>query len=434
MKNVFLLGLDDFNLPEVDSLRRVDNVKIHRLLDVEEVSRPRNGRLDFEAMRQQAEARLDSFDGSIDGIASHWDFPSSSLVGVLRNARGLPGPSNEAICRCEHKYWSRLEQKKAVPDLVPPFAAVDPFSDDPFETIDIDYPFWIKPIKAHSSHLGFKIRNAEELSGHLPEIREKIGLFGYPFEQYLRHVDMPGEIAHIDGHWCIAEGIISAGRQCTLEGYVHDGRTTVYGIVDSSRSGEHQSSFSRYQYPSDLPTDVRQQMIEAADKVLKGFHYDGAPFNMEFYWDPETGRIRLLEVNARISKSHCPLFRLVDGVSHHQVAVDLALGRKPDFPHRQGSFALAGKFMVRVFKDGTVTRMPGKEEIRQVQDLFPEARIHPLTTEGTPLRHLHYQDSYSFELADIFLGAQSQGELLEKYERCLEILPFEIEPLEGAEA
>lgn len=432
MKNVFLLGLDDFNRPEVDSLQGGADVQIHSLLDAEEVTRPENGRLDFEAMRQKAEARLDSFHGSVDGIASHWDFPSSSLVGVLRNSRGLPGPSNEAICRCEHKYWSRLEQKRAVPDVVPPFAAVDPFSDDPFETLDIDYPFWIKPIKSHSSHLGFKIHNAEELSGHLPEIREKIGLFGDPFEQYLRYVDMPEDIQHINGHWCIAEGIISAGRQCTLEGYVHDGRTTIYGIVDSSRSGRHQSSFSSYQYPSDIPVDVQRQMMEAADTVLKRFDYNGAPFNMEFYWDPDTGRIRLLEVNARISKSHCPLFRLVDGVSHHQVMVDLALGRKPDFPHRQGSFAVAGKFMVRVFKDGTVTRLPGTEDIRQVQALFPEARVHPLTTEGTRLRHLHYQDSYSFELADIFLGAGSESELLEKYERCLEMLPFEVEPLEEA--
>ncbi|MGM0632339.1 MAG: ATP-grasp domain-containing protein [Pseudomonadota bacterium] len=432
MKNVFVLGLDEFNVPELASVQRTESLEFHSLLDVDQVVRPRKGRLDFDEMRRKAEAQLDRFDGSIDGIAAHWDFPSSALAGVLRNSKGLPGPSNEAICRCEHKYWSRLEQKRVVPDLVPPFAAVDPFRDDPLEGVDIDYPFWIKPIKAHSSHLGFRIRNADELHGHLPEIREKIGLFGEPFEQYLRHVDLPEEMRHVDGHWCIAEGMISSGRQCTLEGYVHDGETTVYGVVDSVRSGRHHSSFSRYQYPSTIPLAVQQRMIQAADRVLSRFEYDGAPFNMEFYWDPKTDRIRLLEVNARISKSHCPIFRLVDGVSHHQVMVDLALGRKPDFPHRQGDFSVAGKFMVRVFTDGTVTRLPGKEHIDQVHALFPEARIHPLTTLGTQLRHLHYQDSYSFELADIFLGAGSQSELLEKYRRCLEILPFEVQPLEEA--
>lgn len=429
MKNVFLLGLDEFNLPEVASLQGADTVKLQKLLNIDEVVDPPSGTLDFEALRRKADAGLDSFNGSIDGIAAHWDFPASALVGVLRKPRGLPGASNESICRCEHKYWSRLEQKQVVPELVPPFAAVDPFREDPLDTVDIDYPFWIKPIKAHSSHLGFKIRNAEELYGHLPEIREKIGLFGDPFEQYLRYVNLPDEIKPINGHCCIAEGIISVGRQCTLEGYVHDGATTVYGVVDSVRSGRHQSSFSRYQYPSTIPMAAQQRMVQAAGKVLTRFGYDCAPFNMEFYWDPKTDRIRLLEVNARISKSHCPLFRLVDGTSHHQVMVDLALGKKPDFPYRQGGFSVAGKFMVRVFTDGTVTRLPGAEHIRQVQALFPEARINPLTTVGTRLRHLRFQDSYSFELGDIFLGAQSQRELLEKYQRCMKLLPFEVEPL-----
>ncbi|MEX1196905.1 MAG: hypothetical protein WEB57_03450 [Pseudohongiellaceae bacterium] len=430
MKNVFLLGLDEFNLPEVASLQGADTLKMQKLLDIDEVVDPPSGTLDFEALRRKADALLDCFDGVVDGIAAHWDFPSSALVGELRKSRGLPGPSNEAICRCEHKYWSRLEQQRVVPELVPPFAPLDPFRDDPLDSIDIGYPFWIKPVKAHSSHLGFNIRNAEELYGHLPEIREKIGLFGDPFEQYLRYVDQPEEIRSINGYWCIAEGIISVGRQCTLEGYVHDGDTTVYGVVDSVRSGRYRSSFSRYQYPSTIPVAAQQRMIQAADKVLTRFGYDCAPFNMEFYWDPKTDRVSLLEVNARISKSHCPLFRLVDGVSHHQIMIDLALGRKPDFPYRQGPFSVAGKFMVRVFTDGTVTKLPEAEHIRQVQELFPEARINPLTTVGTRLRHLRFQNSYSFELADIFLGADSQRELREKYRRCMEILPFEVEPLE----
>ncbi|MGM0585761.1 MAG: ATP-grasp domain-containing protein, partial [Pseudomonadota bacterium] len=296
MKNVFLIGLDDFNEAELDSIRDAEDFRFHGLLSHSEAVRPRNGRLDFEAMREKAEAQLANFDGSVDGVAAYWDFPSSALAGVLRNAHGLPGPSNEAICKCEHKYWSRLEQSRAVPELVPPFAAFDPFDEDPAGQIGIDYPFWVKPVKAHSSHLGFRIGGPEDLRGHLPEIREKIGLFGEPFDQYLRHVELPEEVRGVGGHWCIAEGIISAGRQCTLEGYVQDGRTVIYGVVDSVRSGKHRSSFSRYQYPSQLPARVRARMAEAAGKVMAGFGYDGAPFNMEFYWDTRTDAIQLLEV------------------------------------------------------------------------------------------------------------------------------------------
>jgi biotin carboxylase len=427
--NLFLIGLDDFNRPELASIRGAEDIRFRKLLDRDEAVRPRNGALDFERMRRDAERRLAGFDGSVDGIAAFWDFPSSALAGVLRNAHGLPGPTDEAICRCEHKWWSRLEQQAVVPDLVPPFDALDPFAEDPLEGFALDYPFWIKPVKAHSSHLGFRIADAEDLRAHLPLIRERIDLFGHPFDQYLAHVDLPGRIRPVGGRWCIAEGLISAGRQCTLEGYVHQGRTVIYGVVDSIRAGRHRSCFARYQYPSSLPARVQARMGEAAAEVMARFGYDGAPFNMEFYWDPGHDSIRLLEVNARISKSHSPMFRMVDGASNQQVMADLALGRAPDMPRREGRFRVAAKFMVRVFRDGVVSRLPGPDDIARAHEIAPEARIHPLTERGVQLRHLPYQDSYSFELADIFLGADSQKELLARHARIMEVLPFETAPL-----
>ncbi|MDO8863678.1 ATP-grasp domain-containing protein [Haliea sp. E1-2-M8] len=428
MQNIFIVGLDDFNRRELESIRQAGECSFIDLLGYDAVVRPREGRIDFDALLRQARVELDDFSGTIDAIATFWDFPSSSLAPVLRNERGLPGPSNEAVARCEHKYWSRLEQQSVVPALVPEFCAVDPFDDASVTAITLDYPFWIKPIKAHSSYLGFKIHNADELRRHIQRIRDGIALFGVPFDQYLRHLTVPAVLAGIGGHWCIAEAMISTGQQCTLEGYVHRGEVAVYGVVDSIRSGKHRSSFARYQYPSRLPRRTQSSMIEAAARVMTHIGYDNAPFNMEFYWNHRTGDIRLLEINARISKSHCPLFRLVDGASHQEVMVDLALGQRPEFPHRQGDFRVAGKFMVRVHEDGIVRGMPTAVEIARVQERFPEARIHPLATEGTALKHLPYQDSYSFELAEIFLGADSQKQLLEKYNTCLELLTFDVEP------
>jgi hypothetical protein len=285
----------------------------------------------------------------------------------------------------------------------------------------------VKPVKAHSSHLGFRIRDRAAFERHLPEIRAGIGRFGGPFDQYLARLDLPETVRGIGGHWCIAEEIISAGRQCTLEGYVHAGETVIYGFVDSVRAGRHRSSFARYQYPSALPGRVRARMAQAAAAVMARFGYDGAPFNMEFFWDPAHDRIRLLEVNARISKSHCPLFRMVDGHSHQEVMVDLALGRRPCFPSRAGAFRMAAKFMLRSFRDAVVRRVPDATEIARIEALIPDARIHPLVARGTRLRHLRYQDSYSFELADIFLGARSQTELLAKYGQAREMLAFELD-------
>lgn len=428
---IAFLGLDPFNRTELASLRDAERYRFVDLLRFHGELRPDHGPIDFDRLLATAEARLAALDRPADAIVTFWDFPASALVGVLRNRRGLPGPSNEAIAMCEHKLWSRLEQRAVVPDLVPAFCGFDPFATDPLAMIDLAFPFWIKPVKAHSSHLGFKIRNRADFDRHLPVIRAEIDHFATAFDQYLRHVDLPDAIRPITGRWCVAEAIISAGRQCTLEGYVHRGEVVVYGTVDSLRSGKHRSCLTRYQYPSTLPRRVQGRMIAATHTVLTRFGYDAAPFNIEFFWNPRTDRIWLLEVNARLSKSHCPLFRLVDGASHQQVLVDLGLGRRPSMPHRQGEFRLAGKFMLRTFEDGMVGRLPTPQEIAAVQDLYPEMRVRLMTEPGARLTHMKYQDSYSFELAEIFLGADSQKTLLAKYADCLERLPFAVDPIDG---
>jgi len=119
----------------------------------------------------KATAQLEAFSGSIDAIVTYWDFPSSTILPILRRRFGLPGTSLEAVLKCEHKYWSRLEQARVAPEHVPRFCALDPFADDPLATIPLAFPFWIKPVKAHSSHLGFKIRDRAEFDRAIGAIR-----------------------------------------------------------------------------------------------------------------------------------------------------------------------------------------------------------------------------------------------------------------------
>ncbi|HKK29969.1 MAG TPA: D-alanine--D-alanine ligase [Alphaproteobacteria bacterium] len=428
MKNIFIIGLEPFNLKLLQELPGAGEYRFHDLLGYRKAVRPEGGHIDLPGLLNLAEQQLAGFSGSIDAIIGYWDFPSSVIAPILRHRHGIVAPSLEAVAACEHKIWSRIEQRRVIPEMVPRFDAVDPFADDPFSQISVDFPFWLKPVKAHSSYLGFKIRSHADFEEHLPVIRENIHIFAEPFDAFLELVDVPEELAGVGGSYCIAEEIISAGQQCTLEGYVQSGEVTVYGVVDSIRSGKHRSCFARYQYPSQLPRHVHTRMVEAAAGVIRQIDYDNAPFNAEFFWDRQSDEIRILEINTRISKSHCPLFKMVDGVSHQQVAIDLALGHRPDFPSRGGSHRLAAKFMLRVFEDGQVRRIPAASDIAALQERFPDAMVRMLVDEGQRLAHLSFQDSYSFELAEIFLGANNQTELLEKYETALDLLPFEIVP------
>lgn len=426
-KTIAVIGLDDFNRRMLESLPAAAGCEFLAILGYDEIVRPET--YDLPHLLADARARLLRHPRPIDAIVTFWDFPSSTIMPIMRGWFDLPGPTLEAVLKCEHKYWSRCEQAASVPKHVPGFAAVDPFAPDPGRGIDLACPYWLKPVKAHSSHLGFKIRNADDFARAIRQIRAGIHRLAEPFNHILSHASLPPEIAAIDGNHCIAEAMISQGRQCTLEGYVLGGEVVVYGVVDSIREGEHRSSFARYQYPSRLPARVRQRMVDISRRFLEHIGYDHSPFNIEFYWDERSDRISLLEVNARISKSHCPLFEMVDGRSHHQVMLDVALGQKPDFPKRRGRHKLAAKFMLRRFEDGIVTRLPSAADIARVQEAFPGTRVRLMVEQGQRLAHLRLQDSYSFEIAEIFMGGDSQAALKADYRRCLEMLDFRHAPL-----
>ena len=435
-KHVFVMGLDSFNHELLKTIgpekNGDDGYEFHSLFGLGEIVDADDGDyLSLKDARKQAKKVFSEMDGGPDAIMGYWDFPTTAYVPVIAHDAGLPAPPLEAVAMCEHKYWSRLEQKKALPDMVPNFQALNPFAEDPAADVTIEYPFWLKPVKSHSSFLGFYIDGPDALREHIPEIREKIGLFGRPFNEFLELLDQPEEVAVVDGHHCIAEEIISTGFQATVEGYCWGGEVQVFGTVDSLRSGKHQSSFSRYQYPSKLPREVQARMIKAARTFMRHINYDQGTFNIEFFWNHEDDSLKLLEVNSRISKSHSPLFLMVDGATNQKVVLDLALGRKPVMPHREGEHDLSGKFMMRLFKDeisdGTVRRIPGKEEIDRVKKAYPDAYVKPLVEEGMRLSDLKFQDSYSYEIAVVFLGADRQKQLLDRFAEVEEFLPFQVD-------
>ncbi len=429
-KNIFVVGLDDFHLSQLQALSRADSYHFHSLISYRKIKC--GERFPVRRFLQKAPQRLAQFDGTVDAVIGFWDFPVSTLLPILQKQAGLIGPSLNAVLKCEHKYWSRLEQAKAVPEIIPPFHKIDPFHKDPLAQCHLAFPFWLKPVKSVLSYLGFLIRDHEEFRRCIRLVRQGIGRYADPFNVILKATDLPEEIQAVNGYHCIAEGLISSGRQCTLEGYAHKGDIHVYGIIDSVREGTHQSCFSRYQYPSQLPQKVQQRMIAAAKSFLVHIGFDNSPFNMEFYWNHRQDAIWLLEINTRISKSHCPLFKMVDGEYHHDVLIDVALGQKPDFPYRQGQFKTAAKFMMRCHKDGKVIAVPGRTEIEALKRRFPEAQIVIQIQAGMRLSDLRDQDSYSYEIADLFLGADSQDELLKKYQTALAMLPFAIDHDEGA--
>ncbi|WP_416237214.1 ATP-grasp domain-containing protein [Streptomyces marinisediminis] len=417
-KNVFVIGLDDENTETLRDVPHAEEYTFHPLLGHDELQ---HGAVDFEELLDRAQRRLDAFDGSIDAIVGYWDFPASVLVPLLSARYGTRSTSLESVVRCEHKYWSRLEQRK-VTDAVPHFGLVDLDADDPRPPEGVRYPMWLKPVKSFSSELAFGVKDDEEFRAAVAEIREGISRIGGPFDTLMRRMELPPEIAEVGGAACLAEEALS-GEQYAVEGYVHNGEVTVYGALDSIDYADS-PCFLRHQYPSALPESVTARMADVSERVMRQLGMDDATFSIEFFYDARTDELGVLEVNPRHSQSHAELFEYVDGVSNHHCMVSLALGRDPRMPDHKGEYEVAAKWYHRRFADGVVRRAPDRADVERVERDVPGVKVEVKVSEGQRLSELPEQDSYSFELAHVFVAAQSETELLEKYDRVIAALPF----------
>lgn len=417
-RNVFVLGLDDRNLALMQNLPNASSLRFHRLLTREElmyIEAPVGELLD------RARDELNSFDSTIDAIVGYWDFPVSSMVPVLCREYGLLGPSLEAVLKCEHKYWSRIEQRKVALSF-PPFELVS-LENDP-EPPRLNYPYWLKPVKSYSSAFAYKISSAEQFHQAAQEIRTGMEYIGEAFDHFLDQAEVPAEVAAAGGSACLAEEQVS-GQQITAEGYSYRGRPHVYGIIDSICYPDT-PSFLRYQYPTQLPGEIVQRVTDVSCRVIKQIGLDNSAFNIEFFWDGERDRINILEINPRISQSHAPLFTYVDGVPNHHCVVRVALGEDPHMPRQRGEHRSAAKWFWRTFSDGVAERVPSAEDVQRVQEEVPSAVVDIIAERDRRLSELPAQDSYSYELAAIYLGAPDQEQLRTKYQKCRELLPFEI--------
>ncbi|HBA00036.1 MAG TPA: hypothetical protein DCX04_12655 [Halomonas sp.] len=428
-RNVFVIALEDKQTRAMQTLRERKDLEIHGLLDVSTAVESDN--VSFNHLLSLANEQLTAYPGTVDAIIAQWDFPTSVIVPILCQQHHLPSPSITSVLKCEHKYWSRLEQQKVVPDVVPKFCGIDPFAEDPLSQVTLDYPFWLKPVKAFSSHLGFKIESSLHFEQAIKEIRAGIRQLGDAFNEALAYIDVPEEIIHLDGNACIAEEIIS-GVQGAPEGSVFNGEFNIHGIISQPKAENSIALFDRLEYPSNLPEHVHHKMVETAKTFLAHIGYNNGCFNVEFMWDEAREKLWLIEVNTRISQSHSEIFVLVDGMSNHEIAVDIALGQRPSLLNRQGGAPIAAKcFIPFAHRDGVVKRIPSQAEIAALKARLPHTDVVIDVEPGQQLSHLMHQDSFCYRLGTLYVTGNTHEEIEQNYQYCLDVLNFDIEPIDA---
>lgn len=430
-KHVFVLGYDDAHAPYLRAIPDADEFEFHPLLHSDELVYLES--YDIDEKLEDARKVLRESDVDPDAIICHWDFPVVSMLSILCSEYGLPAPTLEASLRCSHKYWSRLSQHEVVPENTPGFCAFDPFDDQALEQISLDFPFWIKPIKGYGSALGFKITSAEGFEKAMKVVREEIDRLGEGIDAILHHVDLPDDVADVRGNYMIAEEFVN-GKEFAPEGRRQNGEYRSHGFFDMVRA-ENGKSFLRYEYPSRTPDGIRERADDIAARVLEHIGFDDGCFNVEFFWDREEDRLWIIEINPRISQSHCDLFWKVDGMSNHEVAVHVALGDEPRFSNGGGQFRRAAKYHYRRYdkSDAVATRVPGEEDLEKLKERQLETKVQVKLEEGMRLSELLDEDVYSYALAELTIGADSVAEMEQKYAEATSLLPFEFEPVDDGD-
>jgi biotin carboxylase len=297
----------------------------------------------------------------VAGVVSSSDYPGCLLAAVIAERLGLPGAPPIAMLRASHKYFARESLLRSVPEATPRFQLLDP--DRLFDVRDLlDFPLFVKPVKSWFSQLAQRVDSFEELAGYAGSDRVKHHLrhFVRPLNQLLAHHP---EFTHDAGHLLAEEVLV--GLQVTVEGYVFDGRTTVLTIVDSDMYAGS-GSFERFVLPSNVSADQAADLATICDRAVRGLGFTHGLFNIEFIYEPLTGRASIIEVNPRMCGQFADLTEHVTGVNTYQVLCDLGLGIDPPRPRHRGS-AAGASYPFRRFGDATVVSVPGAAEVAKIQ-------------------------------------------------------------------
>lgn len=382
---------------------------------------PENARLlSFNAIRYIAKLERKYRKSGLDGIVSNHEQFGALIAAVLAQRLGLPGNDPLAIIACQHKYYGRLVQQQIAPDAVPRFSYI-PYPFDPQSPIQLDYPFFIKPIKATYSVLARQIKNAEELKQHLR--------FNF-FEEFLiRKLVKPfADIMPlftpmgVDANGLLVEEVMH-GEQLNIDGYCIRGEVHFLGVIDEVMYPDTQA-FMRFEYPSRLPNAIQTRAKEISRQVLEGLNYHHGFFNIEFVYDQKVDQLKIIEINPRMASQLANLYERVDGCRPYSMLFSLAVGEAPKLVRGEGLFRSAASFIFRRFQKPLKQRIPSKAELARALAPYPDAKMMLYYKKGSSLdREIKWLGSYRYAVLN--LGGLSRGDLFDRFNQVCKKLHFE---------
>jgi hypothetical protein len=353
------------------------------------------------------------------GVVSHHEQFGALAAALVAEQLGLPGTAPEAVLAIQHKLHARRVLQRVCPDANLDFAElpVDYSGDIP---AGLRYPCFAKPVKAAFSVLARRVNDAAELHAHTRFGRREawvIRRLVEPFERVLRErLPQAGS-----AHRMLLEEPVSGAAQYNLDGYVFRGEVRKIGVVDAVMyPGTH--CFMRFDVPTRLNAATQQRALQVARRFLEAVGFGHGFFNMEFFHDPASGRISVIEFNPRLASQCADLYRRVEGIDAHAMSLALALGEDPaSTPRRVPEAGAASSFVYRAFTPAEVCAQPDARRKREFAQQFPQALLLQYPKRGASLqRDFKWLDSHRYAI--IHLGAADDAALREHCVRASALL------------
>ena len=343
------------------------------------------------------------------GVVSHHEQFGALAAALVAEELGLPGATPESVLAAQHKLHARQVLQQVAPEANIAWRSLDVAYGDDIPP-GLHYPAFVKPVKAAFSVLARTVTNRDALQAHTRFGRRELWVIRrlvQPFERVMQQ-RLPGAGT---AHRMLLETPLPVDTpQYNLDGWVYQGKAHALGVVDAIMYPGTQA-FMRWQHPSQLAHPVQQQALAVAQKFLAAIGYTHGFFNMEFFHQPATGQLAVIEFNPRLASQFADLYQRVQGRDAHAMSLALALGHDPaGLPRRAPTAGMAASQVYRSFNPAAQVPMPGAAQQAALAAAFPDARLICYPKTGHSLgRDFKWLGNYRYGI--LHLGGRDAADL-----------------------
>ena len=345
-------------------------------------------------------------------VLSHQEHFGALAAALVAERLGLPGTAPEAILAAQHKLHARRVLARVAPEANLGFAELQADYGDDIPS-GLAYPAFVKPVKAAFSVLARAVGSRQELQAHTRfSARERwvIHHLVDPFDRLCRERLPEAGSAH---RMLLEEPLPAEVPQFNLDGWVAGGRIEALGVVRAVMYPGTRA-FMRWELPARLPPAVGARALDVARRFLEAIGFRHGLFNLEFFHDPVSDRLSVIECNPRLASQFGDLYRRVTGVDPHAIGLALALGQDPAaVPRTEPTAAVAASLVYRAFDPQRVPAPPTSAQRAAFARACPDGWVLSLPKYGDALAR-DFKWTGNHHHGFVHLGAGSHGQLLER--------------------